>query len=388
MHTFDLNSTEIVRAARIMTMAPGDPIHDDGAVLVQGGTICEVGTFADVSRAHASAPVRDLGDVTLVPGLVNAHCHLEMCHLKGRLEPGLGFPGWIRQMIATPMYELDRALIEDALETMKHGGTCLVGDISTRNTEAIAGICDDSGFFFVAFREHIFFAPPREGQEFIPDGPLEHGTFSAAGHALYTTHPETLRRAKAQCNERGLPFSLHLAEHEEESAVLMGEENAFTDLLREANIPLDDFTPPKKRPVQQARDLGLLDEGTLAVHCVTVDGADIDILRESGATVCLCPRSNEYIGVGRAPWEKLLAAGVNCCLGTDSQASNHDLDLWNEVRFMKERYAGELALETVVAMLTRNGAAVLGADGLGMIAPGRAARLAVVPEDVEQLFEQ
>jgi cytosine/adenosine deaminase-related metal-dependent hydrolase len=90
--------------------------------------------------------------------------------------------------------------------------------------------------------------------------------------------------------------------------------------------------------------------------------------------------------VGRAPWEKLLAAGVNCCLGTDSLASNHDLNLWNELRFMKERFAGELTLEQGIELLTVHPARAMGVDALGTIAPGKAARFATIPKDIEEMF--
>jgi cytosine/adenosine deaminase-related metal-dependent hydrolase len=387
MQTFDLTPPEIIRAARAMTMAPGEGLLFDAALLVDNGVVFDVGPFAEIRAAHPGVAVTDLGEATLVPGLVNAHCHLEMCHLAGKIPPGLGFPGWIRALIGQEMYDLDEEEIRAALEGMKRGGVCCVGDIATRNAEAVAGILDGSGFFFVVFQEHIFFAEPQEGREWVPDALFESGELSAAGHALYSTHPRTLRLAKEQTLEMGLPFSIHLAEHEAECAMLRGEENAFLDLLREANIPLDNFRAPGQTPTAYARSLGLLDESTLAVHCVHLTPEDVALLAGSGASACLCPRSNEYIGVGRAPWEALAAAGVNCCLGTDSLASNTDLDLWNEVRFLKERWRGALALEQAVAMVTTNPARALGLSCLGELSPGRAARWAVVPADVEDMFD-
>lgn len=391
---FDLNPPEVVRAGRIMTMAPGDDILCDGAVLVDNGTIFDIGTYADISRTYPDTPVRDMGAGLMVPGLVNAHCHLELSGLRGAIEPGLGFAAWVRKLVRTLRASqtaqpgLDFRAVQEALEQMSGGGVCLVGDVATQNAQATAGILDDSGFFFVCFQEHIFFSPPGPGQDYVPDGMFEMGAFAAAGHGPYSTHPDLLRGAKAQCADMGLPFSLHLAEHEDETAMLLGRDNEYMNLLREAGIPLTDFRPPMKRPVEYARDLGLLDSSTLAVHCVTVDARDIASLRESGASVCLCPRSNEFITGGRAPWEALLAAGVNCCLGTDSLASNHDLDLWNEVRFMKERFQGGFTLQAAVAMLTKNGAAALGAGCLGELAPGKAARFAMVPADIEEMFAQ
>ncbi|MBU1610365.1 MAG: amidohydrolase family protein, partial [Proteobacteria bacterium] len=210
MQTFDLNPPEIVRAARFMTMRPDDSLFCDGAMLVDNGLVFVIGSFHDLKKTYPDLPVNDLGDVTLVPGLLNAHCHLEMSHLLGRVEPGLGFDGWIKNIGRASLYELDRSDVELAIKQMRDSGTCFVGDISTRNVETIAGILEDSGFFFICFAEHIFFSPPEPDQEFVPDGFFDMGAYSAAGHALHTTNAATLQAIKAQTMELGLPFSIHL----------------------------------------------------------------------------------------------------------------------------------------------------------------------------------
>jgi cytosine/adenosine deaminase-related metal-dependent hydrolase len=195
-----------------------------------------------------------------------------------------------------------------------------------------------------------------------------------------------LQAAKAETREKGLPFSLHLAEHDEEVAIMDNAPSRFLDLLH-ARGRLLDFEPPKKRPVQQAAALGLLDETTLAVHCVKVTDEDIETVRASKATVCLCPRSNEFIGVGRAPWEKWLASGTPLCLGPDSLASNDDLDLWNEAVYLKKNFMGELPFGDVLAMMTRTPAAILGVGHmLGTLEPGKIAAFARVPDTIHELF--
>jgi cytosine/adenosine deaminase-related metal-dependent hydrolase len=139
------------------------------------------------------------------------------------------------------------------------------------------------------------------------------------------------------------------------------------------------------RPVPYAADLGLLDEGTLAVHCVHLDASDIRLLAESGAHVCLCPRSNAAINVGTAPARALAEAGAPLCLGTDSLASNHDLDLWNEARALRDLPAGhDLPPAALLRLLTVGGATALGRGDIGSIVPGRRARLALLPQDFSQ----
>lgn len=374
---------ELVRAARAATMTPGAPVIKDAGILVDRGIIKEIGTFSDLSKHH-SGEVLDLGDQFVCPGLINAHSHLELAHLKGKCPAGKGFVTWVEELLRQPIFDLEPDALAGAVDELKRTGTVMVGDIATRFAKEMAGALEASGLFFAVFCEAIGETAPK--RTFIPSGDFRAGFLSVAGHALYTTHADVLRAAKKETLDKGLPFSLHLAEHDDETAIMMGEPSAFLDLLR-GRGRLMDFTAPKKRPVQRAAELGLLDESTLAVHCVKVTDEDIETVRQSGATVCLCPRSNEFIGVGRAPWEKWLASGAPLCLGTDSLASNTDLDLWNEARYLKEHFDGELALMDLLAMLTRNPVRILGAGHtLGTLEPGKAATFALVPETIQSLF--
>ncbi|MBA4358621.1 MAG: S-adenosylhomocysteine deaminase, partial [Desulfovibrio sp.] len=221
------------------------------------------------------------------------------------------------------------------------------------------------------------------------------GVCSVAGHALYSTSPELLRAAKALATSRGLPFSLHLAEHEDEDAILLTGQGAFLDLLRERGF-IKDYTAPGQRPVPLASQLGLLDARTLCVHCVTVTDDDIALIARSRASVCLCPRSNAYIGVGQPPLKTFLDAGVNVCLGTDGLCSNTDLDVYGELAWLAENHAGAaggLSLAQGLALVTVNparffGPLVPGADRLGSLAPGQAARFSVVPQAVLDAFSE
>ncbi|MDD3312415.1 amidohydrolase family protein [Pseudodesulfovibrio sp.] len=375
---------ELFRAANAATMVPGAPVIHDAAVIVHQGIIREVGTYADLSPAF-SGTVTDLGDVLIAPGLVNAHSHLELAHLRGACPSGKGFVAWVEDLLTQPIFDLDDDLLGQALDECRRTGTVMVGDIATRFAKRMAGALEASGLFFTVFTEAIGESLPKK--TFIPAGEFAHGTLSVAGHSLYTTHTDVLRAAKRESRGRGLPFSLHLAEHDDEVAIMAGEPSAFLDLLQ-ARGRLLDFAPPRKRPVQQAADLGLLDATTLAVHCVKVTDRDIETVRDSGATVCLCPRSNEFIGVGRAPWEKWIGSGAPVCLGTDSLASNTDLDLWNEARHLKEHFNGELSLDTLLATVTRTPAAILGAGRhLGTLEPGKRAAISVVPRKITELFQ-
>lgn len=377
---------ELLRAARLLPMSAGlPPLVDDGAVVVEGQDILAVGTFAQLGRQHAGA-VRDLGHVTLAPATFNSHVHLEMTHLLGKTCAGQGFVPWVRSLLAQPLYDLDASAVRAQLLRMEQKGVAFLADISTRNAARVGEILAASGLGFASFSEVIGDQVPEKPADLPPRvAAVEdcgRGVMSLAGHALYSTSGPLLQAAKAASRERGLPFSLHLAEHADEDEILLTGENAFLDLLRERGF-ITGYQAPGKRPVPLARELGLLDADSLLVHCVTVDAQDIADIARSGASVCLCPRSNEHIGVGQAPARALLQAGVNLCLGTDGLCSNADLDPYGEAAWLLERDPG-LDLPEAVALVTANPARFFGrsapwAARLGSLAPGRLARFSAVP---------
>jgi aminodeoxyfutalosine deaminase len=377
---------ELLRAARLLPMTPGRPVILDGAVAVADGRIVAVGRFDDLRREHAG-PLRDLGDVTLAPAVFNSHVHLEMTHLLGKTTPGQGFVPWVTSLLAQPLYTPEPSTIRAELFRLEQKGCCFLADISTRNAQQMAEILAGSGLFFASFQEAIGSAVPGDPAALLhacraADG---RGVCAAAGHALYSTAPALLQAAKQACRAQGLPFSLHLAEHADEDAILLTGENAFLDRMRARGF-MDDYNAPGMRPVPFAASLGLLDGRSLCVHCVTVDDADIALLAASGASVCLCPRSNAYIGVGRAPLEKFLAAGVGVCLGTDGLCSNSDLDPYGELKFLGEQGV-RLGLCDALALITVNPARFFGlAERLGSLAPGFDARFSIVPDPVSAMF--
>lgn len=227
-------------------------------------------------------------------------------------------------------------------------------------------------------------------QEFAGQGrkggapPAVRSGFCSAGvHALYSTSAVLAQAVKQWCVARGRPFTLHLAEVPGENELFVSGAGSFSDFLRARRILPKDFSVPQLSAVAFAQELGLLDAGTLAVHCVQVAEPDVEILVRSGASVCLCPRSNEWIGVGRAPAHKLHAVGIPLCLGTDSPASNADMDLWGEVRAARSLIP-RIPLAGLLALVTRNPARALGIDGdYGSLEPGKKAVWATLPADLQ-----
>ncbi|WP_243439444.1 amidohydrolase family protein [Fundidesulfovibrio soli] len=363
--------TYVLRARRVL-VSPDAPAIEDGAIIVRGGRVAEAGPWRSI-KAQAPAAVRDMGEATLLPAPVNAHCHLELSHLGLPPFLGAGFLEWVRWLIAQPVAEFSPAAVRAAVAQMEASGTAAVADIATRKGAEVAAVLENATLDYVI--QHEVFGYTYDDSSFtpVPGGSL-------AGHALYSTDPEALRRAKAWDKAHDKAFSMHLAEHAGEVELLAGGAGHFADFVRQRILP-PGFAAPGMSPVAWAAELGLLDESTLAVHAVHLSGQDIALMAASRATVCLCPRSNSVIGVGRAPVRTLLDAGVPCCLGSDSLASAPDLDLWAELAALLEFCP--LTLREAGAMLSANAARVLGFARLGTLEPGKAARVAVLPASLE-----
>jgi aminodeoxyfutalosine deaminase len=376
-----------VRARRIMTMAPGASCIDDGLLLAdEQGNVLAVGPYRSLSRAH-SCPVEDKGPVTIVPGLINAHSHLEICGMQGRTALGQGFEAWVRSLIALPQ-EVEPSHVAQGAAQLRECGVVHSAEVTSRTPFMVAQALEEQGVGATLLVEFIGF---RHGQEPHLRWParlfetVPQKLVCAAGHALYSTHPGTLQKAKAWDSQNNRPFAIHLAEHTGEIEFLATGRGSFGELLMARGLVPRDFAPPGLSPVAYADRLGLLDDCTLAVHCVHLTGEDIDTLARTETSVCLCPRSNSLIGVGRTPWEKMLRADVTLCLGTDSLASNEDLNLWREAVHLLRSARIPISLSDLLSMLTINPARALRLPGLGSLEPGKSARFAVLPRELEDL---
>lgn len=377
------DSLHACRAGAILTMEPGrDPI-EDGLLLSRNNVVQEVGPYASLKK-HLPGKATDLGPGIMVPGLVNAHIHLELSHLYDRTVLGQGFEPWVRSMITPALKKIDPNAVAAGLKQVRASQTACVGDISGHQPAPMLEMLQDSGLDYRLFVEFLGFKPPKSDQVKWPKGitPSKRPQVCVAGHSLYSTHPGTLQLLKSWASRNRRPFSMHLAEHQGEVELLTTGRGSFADLARKYLLP-GDFVPPGIPPVAYADSLGLLDQGTLAVHCVRASGDDIRILRERGVFVCVCPRSNDLIGVGRAAWERMHAEGVPLCLGTDGLCSNLDLDLWNEADYLLQQWQGDLSLRELTGFLTCNPARALGMDDrLGTLQPGKSSAFAMVPDSL------
>jgi cytosine/adenosine deaminase-related metal-dependent hydrolase len=361
--------TEIHRAAWIVA-DPGRIIQD-GFIRTKGGIILEAAHGKPKSRAV------DHGSAVLMPALVNAHTHLELTGLKGKISGGGGFLAWVRKMIPIRESLGMAALAESSthgIAELKDWGCGAVGDISTFGLtwEALAG----SGLCGVWFREYLGGAIPDETHCGDQSGQI---TASLAGHAPHTTHPEVLKRLKSQTRAHDLPFSIHLAESDEESEFLAAGQGQWADFLNERGVDFSSWGLPAGTPAAYADRLGLLDENTLAVHMIHAGKTDFEILKNRGVSVCICPRSNHRL-YGRLPdVPGMLKAGLAPCLGTDSLASADTLNLFDDMAFLSQNFPS-LTPADILAMSTVTGARALKLEGrLGTLSPGKYAWFVRIP---------
>ncbi len=361
------------------------PPIEDGAVLVDDrGTIAAVGPNL-VVPTRPGARQLEFPDAHLLPGLVNTHTHLELTHLAGK-NAEREFAAWIRTLRAlkdaTIPEEFSRSAEQGVRDAWAAGVTCVADTGSTgAPLEALARL-GGRGIYYqevfgpdpakcAASMEELRRALDRLSP--LASSPLRLGV---SPHAPYTVS-EPLYRAVADLARRdALPLAVHLAESREETTLVRDGAGSFAEALRARGIAV---TAHHCSPVQYLVQLGVLERATgwLCIHCVQVDGPDIESLRDAGVAVAHCPRSNRVHGHGTAPLPAFRRAGLPVGLGTDSVVSVGDSSLWAEAA------AARLDGEDALRMLTIEGARALDLEReIGSLEVGKQADLAVFPSTV------
>jgi cytosine/adenosine deaminase-related metal-dependent hydrolase len=371
---------EILTASWVLPIT-GPPLRD-GRVAVHDRRVAWVGREGD-PRAPVGR-LRDLGPGILLPGLVNAHCHLELSHLAHRVPFGSGFVPWIEGVVASRGLfgeEVVRSAAGAAVRFLEERGTAAVGDVS--NALGHLDLLAASRLSAVAFLELLAWDPGKADsalcwaeERLAAVAPtLRPGLdVRLAAHAPHSCSPALLRRLV----ERGGLAAIHLAESPDETAFLSNGSGDWPAFLDRRSLGHVAFSPPAVSPVRYAEGLGLLHSRLVAAHGVQVDAADRAVLSRRGVHVVLCPRSNRNLGVGTADLPALLAAGVRLALGTDSLASVETLDVLEDAALLHRSFPS-VEPAAIVRMATLGGAEALGFDELGAIAPGRRAALAFGP---------
>lgn len=365
-----MNREVACHKARLIMQAPGRWISN-GFVAVSQGRIVEIGALG---KKPPCSKIVDHGSGVLMPALVNAHTHLSLSALHGKVETSNGFVAWVESLIR----ERSQLSLQDALRstseasrTLRETGTGLVGEFGPffPVEEKLAS----AGLEGVVWQEYL-------GEERDVSAPTQifPGIVSSlAAHAPHTTSPKLLKKIKALCLQWDLPFSLHLAESREEVEFLQSGQGTWASFLESRGFQFSHWECFGLSPVALAQKLDLLDPQTLLVHLVHVSWEEMELIARSGARVCVCPRSNWKLHQALPRLSQFLKAGLKPALGTDSLASVDSLNLFEEMRFTARKYP-DLTPREILQMATANGAMALWRRDLGLLEKGLSAKMIYV----------
>jgi cytosine/adenosine deaminase-related metal-dependent hydrolase len=361
----------IVRARIVLTMH-GPPV-ENGAVAISGKNIVDVGPFPEV-RARNSGEIVDLGERALLPGLINAHCHLDYTCLRGKIPRQNSFADWIRAINV----EKAKLSAEDYVESITNG----FAEAKRFGTTTVVNL--------TAFPELIsrIQAPIRTnwfGELIDVRGKMDVDLavrslrsadhWGLAPHAPFTASAELYRR----CEVVARLLTTHVGESREEMSMFRDASGPLYDFLNElgrdmsdcgGNTPLAEFV----------RRIGRVNKWIVA-HLNELDESDFRFLKgaKSKFSIVHCPRSHEHFGHSQFQFERLAALGFNICVGTDSLASNQDLNLFAELRAFQRAVPND-SPEQIFKFVTTNPARALQQqNALGQIRAGFRADLIAIP---------
>jgi cytosine/adenosine deaminase-related metal-dependent hydrolase len=368
------------------------PAVEDGAVLISENVIQNVGRWRDLAPYFSGEPV-DLGNVILMPGLVNGHCHLDYTSMTG-LPPQKQFPDWIKGLLALKA----AASYTDYAHSWLRGagmlartGTTTVADIEAV-PELLPEVWSATPLRVFSFLELTSVRSRRDPAGILRDASVKIESLRSqknfAGispHALYSTTPDLLQQAAQLARQKDWRVTMHVAESAEETEMFAARRGPLFDWLA-AQRDMSDCG--LGTPLEQVERCGMLGENFLGIHANYLDPRDIAPIARSGASIVHCPRSHDYFRHKRFPFEELSAAGVNVCLGTDSLVSTRassrqpaELNMFSEMRQFAKTEPGA-SPETIIKMATVNGAKALGLSGrIGEISEGAFADLIAIPFD-------
>jgi aminodeoxyfutalosine deaminase len=385
------NAPPSVLRARVVLPVSRPPIAD-GAVRLAGHRIISVGRWRDLSDADR-AQALDLGEVILLPGLVNAHCHLDYTSMAGQIAPPRTFIDWIK-LITTSK---SGAIYSDFAESWLNGanmllrtGVTTVGDIEMVH-ELLPDVWTATPLRVISFLEMTGVKSRRPPAEIVQEALArldslahERCLVALSPHAPYSTTPELLRLAAESARARKLRLAVHVAESDQEFEMFTHGRGAMFEWIARNGRDMSDCGLGS--PVQHLARAGVLGENLLAVHANYLARGDARLLGRRKVSVVHCPRSHAYFKHRKFHLRELHAARVNVCLGTDSLASVYkkrgqtvELSLFEEMRALAAAEPS-LAPKKIIQMATVNGARALGLAGqVGELSPDAFADLITVP---------
>ncbi len=391
----DCKESVTVFSARLICPVDAPPIIDGALTVDSSGRIMAIGAACD----SPSGLKLDFGHCAIFPGLINAHAHLDLAGPRDEAQPRSLWDWFESSILPRRLVTLDdvqRTVMAGAAASLAAGVTC-IADVS-RTGDAVP-VLSRTPLRARCFVELISGAtrPPNDSaslhealRRLMPlERPFQIG-LGLSPHTPYTVTREDAAAAMNLARDAGRPLMMHFLETEEERAWLTAAERESESaevverFLAAVHLPTRAVTPPDS-PLAWLRDACLLPAPggsaptTILAHVNYADDAVIVALASARVSVAYCSRTHDYFGHLPHRWRDMLAAGVNLCIGTDSLASNPDLSILGELRYIR-RLAPEIPPQTLLRLATLHGAAAVGwGDSIGDLAPGRFADFFTMP---------
>ncbi len=381
----------MILRARIVLPISAPPI-EDGAVFITGNRIRAVAPFRDLRRLY-NEKIHNLGEVILMPGLVNAHCHLDYSDMAGELPPPKTFTDWIGSITAAKTgwsySDYARSWLHGAHQLLKTG-TTTVADIEAM-PDLLPEVWDATPLRIFSFFEMTGILSRRPPKEILREAiekidSLKHPRHRAmlSPHAPYSTLPELLKLTATTARKHNWRVSTHIAESEQEFEMFKNASGSMHDWLGRNGRNNSDCGHGS--PVAHFARNKLLGENVLAIHVNYLARGDATLLAKNKTHVVHCPRSHDYFKHKKFERERLANAGVNICLGTDSLATTRkigktkpELDMFAEMRSLAE-HDKAVSPEEILRLATVNGARALGLAGkIGELTKGAFADVIALP---------
>jgi cytosine/adenosine deaminase-related metal-dependent hydrolase len=380
----------ILRARTLLPVS--QPPIENGAVVISGNRIRAVGSWPDL-RPRANEKILDLGEVILLPGLINAHCHLDYTDMAGMLPPPKTFTDWVPLILSAKSAwgysDYVRSWLNGAW-MLAGAGTTTVADIETV-PDLLPEVWDATPLRVFSFLEMTGIRARREPAEVLHEAvekidSLSHPrcSVSLSPHAPYSTVPALLELSAEVARERGQRLCVHVAESAEEFEMFMSARGQMFNWLRRNERDMSDCGLGS--PVRHLARHQTLGENLLAIHVNCLARGDAALLGQHHVHVVHCPRSHDYFRHPPFLRKRLASAGVNLCLGTDSLATvrktrkqNPELSMFDEMRELAANDP-KLPPAEILRMATVNGARALGRAGqIGELSENALADLIAIP---------
>ncbi|MCG3137093.1 MAG: 5'-deoxyadenosine deaminase [Phycisphaerae bacterium] len=370
------------------------PAIADGFIQIKGSGINYLGPQPLPATVET---VQVLDRAIILPGLINAHTHLELSHLQGEWQQPRDLPEWLLRVVAlqqqlsqTELEQLTVEAVQRGVEQSLQAGVTTVGDIS-RLCHLTRPLLTNGPLRVVSFgevigigrRRHLIDDRLRIAADTRYNSP--HLITGLSPHAPYSVEENGFKKVIYHAREHDLPVCTHLAETIEEIQFLQTGLGRFREMLETLGIWDERIPIPGITPIRWLCQMGLLGPDCLVAHGNYVDHEEIDLLCATGTSVAYCPRTHQHFQHEPYPLAELLGGGVNICLGTDSLASSPSLSILEEMINLHEQHP-ELPPELILQLGTINGARALGlAQQIGSLEPGKTADLAIfqLPDDEE-----